>query len=69
MTTPACVHWFKLPTPSGPTVTGVCKFCGAEREFLSGSVAWERSDFTKDTHLRPAEHINVFGPGGRSSWA
>ena len=69
MTTPACVHWYILPKPSGPTITGRCKYCGAERDFLSGSVAWERSDFTKDAHLRPAEKINVFGLGGRTSWA
>ena len=69
MTTPACVHWWMLPTPSGPTIMGVCKYCGAEREFASGSVAMERSDFTKDAHLRPAEKINVFGLSGRTSWA
>src|SRR3990167_3523357 len=27
-TPPACQQWFKFPAPSGPTITGVCKFCG-----------------------------------------
>src|SRR3990167_1525301 len=41
MTAPACVHWYILPTPSGPTITGVCKYCGETREFLSGGAAWK----------------------------
>ena len=24
-----CQHWFKFPAPSGPTITGVCRKCGA----------------------------------------
>lgn len=28
-----CSHHWMLPRPGGPTSNGVCKFCGAEREF------------------------------------
>ena len=24
-----CQHWFEFPSPSGPTITGVCRYCGA----------------------------------------
>lgn len=28
-----CAHHWLLPRPGGPTSDGVCKFCGAERQF------------------------------------
>jgi hypothetical protein len=28
-----CAHHWMLPRPGGPTSNGICKFCGAEREF------------------------------------
>ena len=38
---PACVHWWMLPAPLGPTCEGVCKWCGARREFPN-SYTWHR---------------------------
>ena len=30
MTIPTtCQHWYDFPAPSGPTITGVCRKCGA----------------------------------------
>ena len=30
-----CCHYWILEMANGPTSKGVCKFCGAEREFLN----------------------------------
>ncbi len=32
--TEECVHHWMLPSPSAGGTTGVCKTCGAEREFV-----------------------------------
>ena len=31
----ACVHYWDIETPHGPTSHGVCTLCGAERDFLN----------------------------------
>ena len=38
-----CVHYWIIESPKGPTSKGVCKYCGAEREFLNywGDFFWE----------------------------
>ena len=38
-----CVHYWVIETPRGPTSTGVCKYCGAEKEFKNYIVysPWE----------------------------
>ncbi len=38
-----CVHYWVIETPSGPTSTGVCKYCGVEKEFKNYVVysPWE----------------------------
>lgn len=28
-----CCHYWIIESPNGPTSRGVCKFCGAEKEF------------------------------------
>ena len=28
-----CVHWFRVAAPHGEYSLGVCKWCGAERQF------------------------------------
>lgn len=28
-----CCHYWVLQSPNGPTIKGVCKFCGAEKDF------------------------------------
>jgi hypothetical protein len=30
---PNCVHYWRLPSPNGPRIPGVCLKCGAERDF------------------------------------
>ncbi len=32
-TATACQHHWRIATPEGPTVRGVCRRCGAEHEF------------------------------------
>jgi hypothetical protein len=41
-----CIHHWKLASPNGPTVHGICKRCGAERDFptASDAVVWQDSD-------------------------
>jgi len=33
--TTACRHYWTIEAADGPTSRGVCKFCGAEKEFLN----------------------------------
>lgn len=37
-----CVHWWRLETPSGPRVRGVCKRCGAKRVY-DAAHGWQRA--------------------------
>jgi len=39
-----CRHYWLIESPSGPTSRGVCKFCGAEKEFRNSfpESLWER---------------------------
>jgi len=40
-----CRHYWIIESPSGPTSKGVCKLCGAEKEFHNSfpeSLLWER---------------------------
>ncbi len=30
-----CLHYWRIETPNGPTSRGICKWCGAEREFVN----------------------------------
>lgn len=42
-----CRHYWVIEDASGPTSRGVCKFCGAEKEFLNswpGSRAKEQNN-------------------------
>ena len=40
---PECRHYWVIDTPAGPTSTGVCRLCGAQRDFENymGSRPWE----------------------------
>ncbi|MEX2553782.1 MAG: hypothetical protein WD627_12375 [Actinomycetota bacterium] len=51
--TPTCQHHWLIEAPEGPTSKGLCKKCGAEREFLNSlsndlwrhaSDYWRRDD-------------------------
>jgi hypothetical protein len=59
-----CIHHWKLPSPNGPTVHGVCKSCGAERDFPTSNdaVVWQ------DTGRR-APRVTVLEPGTATSAA
>lgn len=41
----ACVHWWLLEAPRGPTSWGRCKFCGASKQFFN---AYRRELFRED---------------------
>lgn len=44
-----CRHYWVIEDASGPTSRGVCKLCGAEREFHN---SWPASSFVgRDTHV------------------
>lgn len=43
-----CCHYWIIETPNGPTSRGVCKFCGAEKEFDSyGPDSWWAGDVSE----------------------
>lgn len=60
-----CRHWWKLETPAGPTVRGVCKFCHETRDFKASEP--DRSPVKTNIAIRPIERTSVFGRGGRAS--
>ena len=39
-----CRHYWIIESPNGPTSRGVCKLCGAEKEFQNSfpELLWER---------------------------
>ncbi len=45
-TSPGCVHHWLIEAPSGPSSGGVCRRCGARRDFQNYTEAllWERAD-------------------------
>lgn len=42
--TPVCVHRWRIESPNGEFSRGVCKYCGAEKEFPNSAndYLWER---------------------------
>ena len=44
---PTCHHYWVIDSPEGPTSRGVCKFCGAVKEFYNSwgalGSSWTRS--------------------------
>ncbi len=57
-----CIHHWKLASPNGPTVHGICKHCGAERDFPTSSdtIVWQ------DTGRRTPQ-VSVLEPGTATS--
>lgn len=41
--TPECRHYWLIESPHGPTSLGICKYCGAQKEFRNsaGDFLWE----------------------------
>jgi hypothetical protein len=58
-----CRHYWVIEDASGPTSRGVCKFCGAEREFYN---SWPASSFVgRDTGvLGLPDLLDVESEGG-----
>ena len=46
-----CQHYWIIDTPKGPVSRGVCKYCGAAKEFQN---YWQGSTWERDTS-RPLE--------------
>jgi len=53
-----CQHHWIIETPSGPVSKGVCKYCGAVKEFQNywQGTSWER-DTSKVIELPMVPHI------------
>jgi len=43
--TPTCIHRWVIETPNGEMSRGVCRYCGAEKEFPNAAEdgLWERN--------------------------
>ena len=42
-----CRHYWVIESPKGPTSRGVCKLCGAEKEFNNyGAASWQEVDIS-----------------------
>jgi hypothetical protein len=61
-TEPRCRHYWIIESPRGATSKGVCKLCGASREFFNAasSLYWEDdsgTDFTRWSHRSTAVRV------------
>ena len=52
-----CSHYWKIPSPEGPTSVGVCRDCGEQREFKN---VLDDSDQYDWNH--PAQLLGSFAP-------
>jgi len=48
-----CIHWWLIESPGGRTSHGVCKYCGAEADFLNSLFAKGETGFV------PGKLVNV----------
>ncbi len=47
-----CCHYWMIESPQGPTSRGVCKFCGAVKEFDNcGPDSWRESAIPSSAQL------------------
>ena len=53
---PTCAHYWLIETPSGETSRGLCKHCGATRDFLNYS---QRRTMTRS--VKPPANTNGNG--------
>ena len=53
-----CIHHWKLTSPNGPTVHGICKHCGAERDFPTSN---DTAVWSDTSHRTP--RVTVLEPG------
>ena len=53
-----CHHYWIVDSPNGPTSRGVCKLCGAEKEFNNyGPDSWRGDDISMLFELPGLPHI------------
>ena len=56
-----CVHHWLIETPNGRESTGVCKRCGATKEFANSTdqVMWEQTNTLRNDLARPTRSSKV----------
>lgn len=60
-----CAHHWLIEPPSGPMSKGVCKLCGAEKEFLNNLPEFDKN---YDYEARRQTDLVLVGQRGQSIW-
>ena len=59
---PSCQHWWIIATPNGPTLHGICRKCGEQREFPAAGP-------TGPWQIEEGRRAKDAVPASRSAWA
>ena len=63
---PECHHHWIIESPHGPTSKGVCKYCGAEKDFINYSPdLWRGDDISTLFELPGLPDTEPDGKGGQ----
>jgi hypothetical protein len=66
VTEPTCRHHWLIESPHGATSMGICKLCGAEREFRNsaGDFLWEDEPMSELAYGQWGRSKSVSAPAG-----
>ena len=62
----SCRHHWLIDSPQGPTSMGICKLCGAQKEFRNSTVdlLWEDEPLSELSYGRWGKSRDFAAPGG-----
>jgi hypothetical protein len=63
----SCRHHWLIESPHGPTSMGICKLCGAQREFSNSATdfLWEDEPLSELSHGRWGKSRDFDAPTGK----
>lgn len=63
---PRCRHHWLIESPQGPTSMGICKLCGARKEFSNSATdfLWEDEPLSELSHGRWGKSRDLHAPTG-----
>ena len=62
-----CRHHWLIESPQGPTSMGICKLCGAQKEFRNSAsdLLWEDEPLSELSHGRWGKSRDLHAPRGK----
>ncbi|KPJ48208.1 MAG: hypothetical protein AMJ38_05815 [Dehalococcoidia bacterium DG_22] len=64
-----CRHHWLIESPQGPTSMGICKLCGAQKEFRNSAsdLLWEDEPLSELSHGRWGKSRDLHAPAGEGA--